>query len=284
MPNRAKQVKMCGMPKFLPGGLLAGGLALLFAAAASVTARAVTVGGSDNSPAQSAAAARFSPAVADILKMVDAKVDTEVIKSFIKSAPIHYHLTASEIIALKEHGLSNDLLLALVQHGGEAQPQASQPAASPPPAAYGPPAAYQDYSYGYPAYPYDYPYSYYNYSYSYGWPGWYWPSVYLSFSPFCNFYRYPFCSYRYPYSYFHYPYGSSWHFYPHSGFHHSVAAPHHFATPRASGFSGRPMTFAGHSGGGFRPSGTGGHSMAFASHGGGFRGGGGSGGRSSGRH
>src|SRR5437867_10944113 len=88
MPNRAKQVKMCGIPKFLPGGLLAGALALLFAAAASVTASAVTVGGSDNSPAQSAAAPRFSPAVADILKMVDAKVDGEVIKSFIKSSPI----------------------------------------------------------------------------------------------------------------------------------------------------------------------------------------------------
>jgi len=51
-------------------------------------------------PAQAAPTARFSPGVADIVKMVDAKVDPEVIKTYIKNSPTAYNPSATEIIAL----------------------------------------------------------------------------------------------------------------------------------------------------------------------------------------
>src|ERR1035441_9907454 len=48
-----------------------------------------------------APAARYSPGVTDIMKMVDAKVDAQVIKSYIKTSPTAYSPSANEIIALK---------------------------------------------------------------------------------------------------------------------------------------------------------------------------------------
>src|SRR5215831_5090758 len=47
----------------------------------------------------------YSPGLRDILKMLDAKVDVEVIKAYIKSAPIAFSPSASEIIALKQHNV-----------------------------------------------------------------------------------------------------------------------------------------------------------------------------------
>src|SRR5437764_62659 len=43
----------------------------------------------------------FSPGIRDVLKMVDAKVDPEVIKSYIKNSSAAYNPTAAEIIDLK---------------------------------------------------------------------------------------------------------------------------------------------------------------------------------------
>ena len=68
----------------------------------AINTAASTVGtvDQDASAAQNAPVARFSPGVADIVKMVDAKVDPEVIKTYIQHSATAYNPSASEIIAL----------------------------------------------------------------------------------------------------------------------------------------------------------------------------------------
>src|ERR1022692_155324 len=116
---------------------------------------------------QIAPAARYSPGVADIVKMVDAKVDAEVIKTYIKNSSTAYNPSATEIVALKDRGVGPDILTAMLQHGAEVRAQAMQAAhaagnSSVPQAA---PGAVNPYAPGYdngaqpayPAYPYTYP-------------------------------------------------------------------------------------------------------------------------------
>ena len=127
--------------------------------------------------AQNAPVARFSPGVADIVKMVDAKVDPEVVKTYIQNSPTAYNPSATEIIALKDHGVGSDILTAMLQHGAEVRTQAVRAAAGAGnlPAPQAPAGMANPYA---PAYDYDtqpvYP------SYAYTYPGasyaypWYW--------------------------------------------------------------------------------------------------------------
>jgi hypothetical protein len=160
------------------------------------------------------AQATFSPGIRDVLKMVDAKVDAEVIKTYIKNSSTAYNPNASEIIALKEHGVPDELITGLIERGGEirtqfahaasqAAPPAPEPATAPntpqPQYGYGNdygasmafPApsypSYADYAYGYPyaGYPY---YPYYGYPCGY-WYSWYYPWAFyypFSFAFFCH--------------------------------------------------------------------------------------------------
>src|ERR1035437_3916162 len=134
-----------------------------------------------------APAARYSPGVADIIKMVDAKVDAEVIKTYVKNSPTAYNPSANEIIALKDRGVGPEILTAMLQRGAEMRVQSMQTAqaAANPVAShtypsgvmpYAPAPAY-DYSAQpvYPNYAYNYPayadtYAYPAYSYGYSWP------------------------------------------------------------------------------------------------------------------
>jgi hypothetical protein len=137
---------------------------------------------------ETAPAPRFSPGIHDIVKMVDAKVDMDVVKVYIRNSPVPYSPNAEEIIALKKRGVPDEILTALLQRGAEVRTQAVQavqsmpPAQTPVAAPYTPPYdpyAYGGYDYGspyYAGYPYDYAYPY-NYWYSYGYPWW-------GFSPF----------------------------------------------------------------------------------------------------
>jgi hypothetical protein len=140
-----------------------------------------------------------SPAVSDVVKMVDAKVDSSVIKAFIQNSTTTFTPSASELIALKNHGVPDEILTAMLQRGAEVRSQIAQSLHRPPPAAptyaspstapsmapeasyesypsdyasYG--AQYADYSYGYP-YGYSYPYNYWWYNYSYPYYSYYWP-------------------------------------------------------------------------------------------------------------
>src|SRR5262249_6702125 len=61
-----------------------------------------------------------------ILKMVKAGVSTEVIKAYIESSPIAYRLTATEIMALKEEAVPDELTTAMLKRGAALRTQASQ--------------------------------------------------------------------------------------------------------------------------------------------------------------
>jgi len=127
----------------------------------------------------------YSAGVTEIIKMLDAQVDAPLILAYIQNSPIRFNPAATELIALKEHGASTEILMALLHHGDELRLQLAQAqsAANPPPAApaydYAPEAAYPPYSSDYPDASYaPYPTTY--YSYGYAWPLAYWPSVRVS--------------------------------------------------------------------------------------------------------
>lgn len=293
----------------LLGGLLAASALALATPAWSAT--------TSPAPPGSPATPYYSPGVADILKMVNAKVDAEVIKAYIRNSSYAYNPSAAEIIAFKQQGLPDEVITAMVQRGGELRAQATyaqlaagtppypattSPYAPQPSAGYDYGATYPDYSYDY-GYPYDYypPYypSYYGYGYGYPWWdfGFYWP-FYFGFSAFHHF-------------------GDHDHF---GRFHdsgrfgrgrvggfsgrnpglrnfnqagrtsfapsHSFGAPHSAFGASRSGFAGSSSAFAAR-GGGFRSGGGfgGGHAGGFSGgHGGGFGGGHGGGGHGGGGH
>jgi hypothetical protein len=80
-------------------------------------------GKSERSPA---GAAELSPGVGDVLKMAKAGVSAEVIKTFIEHSPIAYSLSATDIIALKNNSIPDDLTTAMVKRGTALQTQATQ--------------------------------------------------------------------------------------------------------------------------------------------------------------
>lgn len=299
----------------LKWGLLAAGALGVWVPAASRAINTVTPATSaasqDTPVVQTAPAAGLSAGVADILKMVDAKVDPEVIKTYINNSPTAYNPSASEIIALKDRGVGSDILTAMMQHGAEvraqsmqaaqaagnpAMPQSAPGTANPyaPAYNYSPQPAYPPYtytypsaSYVYPSYAYDYPGYYYGgYNYDNSWP-WYWPSLYFGWYPYGGYCGYPYRYYGYRYPYWHGGYGYGYYrggrtYYGGHGYNGSGARPIPYAG-RSAGFNSfggaaRSATFASASGGVRTGGGFSGHSVSFGGHGGGF--GGHSGGRS----
>ncbi len=131
-------------------------------------------------------AGSYSAGIADIMKMLDAKVEAPVILAYIQNSPVSYNPEATELIALKDHGASTETLVALLHHGDELRLQLApgQSPANPPPAGpaytYPPAAAYLPYPYGYDTDASDAPYSATDDSYASGWPLAYWPSVGIS--------------------------------------------------------------------------------------------------------
>jgi hypothetical protein len=273
----------------------------------------ILAGSQDASAAPGAPAPRFSAGVADILKMVNAKVDAEVIKTYINNSSTAYNPSATEIIALKDRGVAPEIITAMLQHGAEARTQlmraaqAAPSAPQPSPGAvapyapvpgydYGAQSVYPNYTYTYPTYSYVYPsyvYDYPVYSYGCSWP-WCWP--YFSFGYGCYPYGwycgYPHggCGYRYPcYWGGHGYYGGG--YYGHGYYGGNDHYGHGSHPPPCAGAGGsfhsfgsvgRPTTFASSAGGMPTSGGFGTRPVAFAG-GGGGRGGGGFGGHSMGR-
>src|ERR1017187_5633698 len=83
----------------------------------------------NNALGQSTPAAA-SPVVADVLRLSHAKVEENIIISFIHNTP-GVHLTASEIIDLRAQGLSSGILVALM-NAQPGSPEAALPPASAP--------------------------------------------------------------------------------------------------------------------------------------------------------
>jgi len=211
-------------------------------------------------------AARFSPSAQEIVNMLEAKVDPEVIKAYIKNSPVPYNLSAAEIIDLKTRGVPDDMLAAMLQRGAEIRAHAvasSQPGPVTTPAPYPMTSQYQYPQYQYPQYqypqypeanydygtsyyagypyyyPYYYPYSYYWYNYGYPWYGYYYPYYY--YSPYCHFDGHGFCHFHNCFHNGHWASNGNWG--SHGWNHPSPQGPNHssaFGTSsgRNSGFSG----------------------------------------------
>lgn len=178
-------------------------------------------------PTQPAPARKSSPGVQEILKMIQAKVDPEIIKTYVKNSPTAYSLMADEIIDLQKQGVPDEVVTAMIQHGAELRARAPQALPSPtvPPATgvpatqYAPtPAPYAypsspgytgDYGdYGTPYYDFSTPYYagyagypwYYSYSYPY-YNYWWWSSYGY---PWFGYYPYYYGYNRYHHGYGHY--------------------------------------------------------------------------------
>ena len=72
--------------------------------------------------------------------MLDAGVSKEVVKAYVESAPLSSQPTPSDMIALKEDGVGDDITLALLKRSSELaqqrpRPQSQATAAEPPQAA-----------------------------------------------------------------------------------------------------------------------------------------------------
>ncbi len=77
-----------------------------------------------------------SPAVREILRMLDAGVSKEVIKAYLEGAPVTSQPTPSDMIALKEHGVADEITVALLKRSAQLAPPAQ-----PPPQTTAPPVA-----------------------------------------------------------------------------------------------------------------------------------------------
>jgi len=58
----------------------------------------------------------------EMFKMVDAGLSKEVIKAFIERAPFPFDPTPTDLIALKQRGVSDEIALALLKHEPAASP------------------------------------------------------------------------------------------------------------------------------------------------------------------
>jgi hypothetical protein len=72
------------------------------------------------------AASEHSDGVDEVLKMVKAGVSTEVIRTYIENSPVVYNLNAADIIALKEHGVPDELTTAMMRRGAALKAQVRQ--------------------------------------------------------------------------------------------------------------------------------------------------------------
>jgi hypothetical protein len=69
--------------------------------------------------------------VAEVMRMVDAKVSNDVIRLYIETSPLAFFLTADNIIALRDRGVSDTLITAMLKRGAEIRAQASPETAVP---------------------------------------------------------------------------------------------------------------------------------------------------------
>jgi len=76
-------------------------------------------------------AAKPSSGIADILKMLDAQVSPDVIRTYIETSPNTFDVTSDDLITLKQHKATDEITVALLKHNSSS----AAPAASSAPAA-----------------------------------------------------------------------------------------------------------------------------------------------------
>jgi hypothetical protein len=63
----------------------------------------------------------LSPATSEVLRMVDAGVPTTVIQTYVECTPLTVPLNAADIIELKKHKVSDEIVIALMKQGAKAR-------------------------------------------------------------------------------------------------------------------------------------------------------------------
>jgi hypothetical protein len=129
----------------------------------STTAKVIGSSSSESAnPAEAAHPKELQPplskGVQDVLKMVDAGVSKEVIKAYVENARITGNPTSADMIALKQHGVPDDITIALLKRRSQGRSQNaasdSAPGVAPYPAnlpnrAYPDPESYDYFQYNY---------------------------------------------------------------------------------------------------------------------------------------
>ena len=120
-------------------GLLAGPLLLCATAQDNKTAAPAPNQATKSAPATVAAnakeksnlgeepaAAPLSPEIQQILKMADAGVSKPVVLAFIERSSTAYQPTADDLIALKKHGIADEVTTALLRRGAQVKAQTEE--------------------------------------------------------------------------------------------------------------------------------------------------------------
>jgi hypothetical protein len=84
-----------------------------------------------------------SPATADVMKMANAKVGDDVLIAYVQNSTVSFHLSADDIIALKNAAVGSSVIQAMLNHDTAAAAESPSPpsqttALNPDPAAYPP--------------------------------------------------------------------------------------------------------------------------------------------------
>lgn len=104
-------------------------LALALLAVALLAWSSVQAGTPDQTPATPMVS--LPDNAAEVLKLHDAKISDDTIRAFIANSGSTYTLTADQIIYLQEHGLSSELISAMLTQGRAATSPAPAPAPTP---------------------------------------------------------------------------------------------------------------------------------------------------------
>ena len=88
-------------------------------------------GQSQNSEPRAKTPTQYLASVDEILKMVQAGVSKNVMQAYIETAPVVPHLSAADIVTLKEHSVPDELTVALMKRGAELAAQAKPAGVSP---------------------------------------------------------------------------------------------------------------------------------------------------------
>jgi hypothetical protein len=99
-------------------------IAVLLGASVAFAATGREPATASNSPP--AGAVKHSTGVDEILTMTQAGVSSEVLKTYVESSQIPYNLNATDLIDLKQHGVPDDLTMAMLKRGANLRTQAGQ--------------------------------------------------------------------------------------------------------------------------------------------------------------
>ena len=95
-----------------------------------MTPATAKTGQKDPSEAAVQSPTQYPVGVDAILKMLQAGVSKDVVKTYIETAQVATRLSAADLVTLKERGVPDDLTVALMKRGAELAAQANESGAS----------------------------------------------------------------------------------------------------------------------------------------------------------